>query len=299
MHDALSFSGPYILTNKENQKKSILLARNPYYTHTNRPYFFDQVRFGFGTTNNEIYKVINPDIFLSDERTSGKNTEWNTYIRPAFYGAFMNAERLPVSLRRTLFQDVLGTIDTRDESLMSEENIFLGDIPNAPRTAKESTFFQAVSALGYSFGGTFQAPVAQPETTPKKALKYITDPGKVSPLFVSNATIDLRGTVPAGTTRVIVNDYTLRNFVPAKKTFVYTAKKEFGNLVVGQNIFRASFYAGTKLLAEEAVIIYHDTNTANLDVMKAKWEKDNTTTPAPVAAPVPTNLDPKKLYNRE
>lgn len=145
--DTLSFSGPYIFTNKENQKKSIFLARNPYYTHTNRPYFFDQVRFGFGMTNNEIYKVINPDILLSDTPSEKKNTQWNTYIRPVFYGAFMNAEKLPVSLRKTIFLDILGTIDTKDQSLMVEENVFLGDIPNAPRTTTESTFFQAVSAL--------------------------------------------------------------------------------------------------------------------------------------------------------
>lgn len=83
-----------------------------------------------------------------------------------------------------------------------------------------------------------------------------------------------------------------------KRTFVYTAKKEFTNLAVGQNIFRVSFYGGTKLIAEESVIIYHDTDAAALEKMKKTWEVKNTTAPAaPVVAP--KNLDSKKLYNRE
>lgn len=298
INDTLSFSGPYVFTNKEDQKKSIFLARNPYYTHTNRPFFFDQVRFGFGTKNSEIYKVITPDIILSDANTDGKNTQWNSYIRPAFQGAFINAARVPLSLRKSLYQDIFGTIDTKDASLMPEENVFLWDIPNSPRTTNQSTFFQAVSALGYSYGGTFQAPENKPTTTPKKPLSYITNPGNVSPLFVANPTIDIRWTAPAGTTKVIINDYTLRNFVAKKRTFVYTAKKEFTNLTTGQNIYRVSFYGGTKLLAEESVTIYHDTDQAGLEKMKTNWEKENTTAPAaPVV--VPTNLDPKKLYNRE
>lgn len=297
IHDTLSFSGPYVFTSKEDQKKSIFLARNPYYTHTNRPFFFDQVRFGFGSKNSEIYKVITPDIILSDTNTDAKNAQWNSYIRPAFQAAFINAARVPLSLRKSLYQDIFGTIDTKDISLMPEENIFLWDIPNAPRIINESSFFQAVSALGYSYGGTFQAPENTPTTTPKKPLSYITNPGNVSPLFVSNPTIDIRWTAPAGTTKVIINDYTLRNFIPKKGTFVYTAKKEFTNVTIGQNIYRVSFYADTKLLAEESVIIYHDTDQANLEKIKTTWEQENTT--APVAPVAPTNLDPKKLYNRD
>ena len=64
VQDSFSFSGPYMYTMKEED--TIFLSRNPYYTHTNRPFYFDQVRFGFGLSNDEIYDVINPDILLSD-----------------------------------------------------------------------------------------------------------------------------------------------------------------------------------------------------------------------------------------
>jgi hypothetical protein len=69
------------------------------------------------------------------------------YIRPVFYGAFMNATTLPVALRKTLFSDVLAHIDAKDDTIMSEENIFLGDIPNSPRASTENAFFQTIFGL--------------------------------------------------------------------------------------------------------------------------------------------------------
>jgi hypothetical protein len=296
LNPTLAFSGPYIYTDKEEKKETIFLGRNPYYTHTNRPFFFDQVRFGFGTTNDEIYDVINPDVLLTDHHIDTKNAPEHKYIRPVFYGAFMNATNLPVSLRKSIFSDVLAHIDAKDDTIMPEENIFLGDIPNSARASTDNAFFQTVFALGYSFGGTFQAPENKPQAT-KKALKYITAPGNVSPLFVSNSTFDVRGTAPAGTTKVIVNDYTLRNFSARNRNFSYTTKKEFGNLITGQNTYRVSFYAGTKIIDEESVNIYHSTDVAALDKMKAEWELANAPTPQPVVPP--KDLDPKKLYNRD
>jgi hypothetical protein len=75
-------------------------------------------------------------------------------------------------------------MDMSDSHIMPTENVFLGDVPNSPRSAKESSFFQAVSALGYSYGGTFQAPETLPTSPPKQSLSYITHPGKESPIFV-------------------------------------------------------------------------------------------------------------------
>lgn len=280
-----------MFTDKEQREDTIFLTRNPSYIHTNRPFFFDQIRFGFGQTNSDIYDVINPDLLLTDDTLKIKNNQLHKYIRPVFYGAFMNASTLPVSLRKSIFYDIFGSLDTKDETIMPEENIFLGDIPNSPRTAGENAFFQTVFSLGYSFGGTFQAPENKPQPSPKTPLKYITSPGNVSPLFVSTPTIIIGGTAPSGTTKVIVNDYTLRNFSSRQRTFAYTAKKEFGNLITGQNTFRVSFYAGSKLLAEEAVAIYHTIDTVELDKMRAEWDKAHT--PAPVPVVIPKDLDPK------
>jgi|GEM_PF-927620 len=45
LKEILSFSGPYVYTTKQEKKETVFLTRNPYYTHTNRPFYFDQVRF--------------------------------------------------------------------------------------------------------------------------------------------------------------------------------------------------------------------------------------------------------------
>ncbi len=123
--NAFSFSGPYITAHKEEREDTIFLSRNPSYIHTNRPFFFDQVRFGFGQTNKEIYDVINPDMLLTDNTLRMKNNQLHKYIRPVFYGAFMNASTLPVSLRKSIFYDIFASINTKDDTLMPEENIFL------------------------------------------------------------------------------------------------------------------------------------------------------------------------------
>ncbi len=94
-----------------------------------------------------------------------------------------------------------------------------------------------------------------------------------------------------------MNDYTLKSFSTRKRTFSYTAKKEFGNLTTGQNTYRVSFYAGTKIIAEESVSIYHAVDGAALDKMRTEWETANAPKPEPVV--VPKDLDPKKLYNRK
>lgn len=255
------------------------------------------MRFGFGETNADIYDIINPDILLTDTATELKEPA-RPYTRPLFWSAFMNTEKLPISLRKALFYDVFGAMDRADPTLKPEENVFLGEIPNTPRTASESIFFQTVFSLGYSFGGTFQAPENAPAPAPTKPLTYITTPGNVTPLFIGNPTVEIRGTAPVGTTQVIVNDYTLRNFTSRRRAFGYTAKKEFGNLVTGLNTYRVSFYGGTKLLAEESISIYHHTDAGELAKLKTEWEKTNApAAPAPVVAP--QNLDPKKLYNRD
>lgn len=41
-------------------------------------------------------------------------------------------------------------------------------------------------------------------------LTYVTQPGNVSPLFLSADLMDIQGAVPAGTNKVVVNDYALQ-----------------------------------------------------------------------------------------
>lgn len=44
--ESMSWSGPYVYPDlKKADKRIFLLTRNPFYTHTNRPFYFDQVRF--------------------------------------------------------------------------------------------------------------------------------------------------------------------------------------------------------------------------------------------------------------
>ncbi len=101
------------------------------------------------------------------------------------YGIYVNAESIPKSLRKALFFDVFNTLDISKDHLIPRDNIFLGEIQNTPKDTTETLFSQTASALGYTLGGTAPLP---PPTKPAEpvlaSLKYISQPGNVSPLFL-------------------------------------------------------------------------------------------------------------------
>ena len=107
----------------------------------------------------------------------------------------MNSTTIPNTLRTAIFNDIFNTLQIeKNDALLPEENIFLGEIPNSPRKSTESLFFNAVFNLGYNFGGA--APAKTPEQTPvehtladfQKPLKYFTNPSSVTPGFASSET---------------------------------------------------------------------------------------------------------------
>ncbi len=294
----ISYNGPYIYSSKDNTQNSLLVVRNPFYTHTNRPFYFDQVRFGFGETNKDIYRAINPDIILSDKE-DGLSGAVSKYIRPVFWWAFLNTSKLSASFRKTLYHDILWTLDLEDESIFKEENIFLWEVPNTPRTLDGSTFVQTVTSLGFTYGGSIQTPVVTERPASKKNLSYISSPGKESPLFLSNPSIDLSGSIPAGTTRVVVNGYTLRSFDANSGEFTYLIRPEFQNIIVGENTYTVSFYNNDQLIAEESLTIHHNSNTEELAQSEQTWKEANTIKEEIHSEPTASALDPKKLYNAD
>jgi hypothetical protein len=127
------------------------------------------------------------------------------------YGIYLNSERIPKALRKALMHDVIGSLDISLDGLIPHKNIFFGEVQNPEQEKTEPLFFQTVFSLGYTFGGTAPLPAPTQNVAPKYiSLKYISQPSNVSPLFSSSETIDIQGTAPAGTDKVVVNDYALQ-----------------------------------------------------------------------------------------
>lgn len=106
------------------------MKQNPYYKHTETLQYFDQIRFGFGDTKEEVDDIINADILLTD--THENQSEEHTYIRPLIYGIFLNSTRIPNTMRTAMVNDIFSKLPREiiDETLFKEEkNIFLGEIP--------------------------------------------------------------------------------------------------------------------------------------------------------------------------
>lgn len=263
-------------------------------------YFLDKVRFGFGDTQKKVKKSISPDVWIGDVSDVGSSFVEEKYSRPVVYGVYLNTERLAKALRKALFYDVIDRIEFSKDRLIPRENIFLGEVQNAPKDSVESLFFQTAFSLGYTFGGTAPLPPPAKAASPKfDSLKYIIQPGTVSPLFLSSDLVEIQGTAPVGTTKVVVNDYALQGFRLDKRSFSYKARKEFKNLVEGENVYKIQFFKGTKLLAEEKLTVFHSTDTAKLNTIKQEWTEKNTpVVELAVITPPPAETDPKKLYDK-
>lgn len=120
----------------------------------------------------------------------------------------------------------------------------------------------------------------------------------MTPLFMTEAETEITGKTPEGTTRVTVNNYALKGFNARTKQFSYRVKKEFNNLVLGENLYRVIFYAGNKQIGEETLTIYHHTIAEELAQIKTEWKQKNTPKVIPKPVVIDPTLDPKKLYAR-
>ncbi|MEI6711015.1 MAG: hypothetical protein WCK88_01925 [bacterium] len=216
------------------------------------------------------------------------------------YGIYLNADRIPKALRKAISNDVINHIEFPKDHLIPYENIFLGEVPNAPKDNSEPLFFQTAFSLGYTFGGTAPLPASVKPASPKlDVLKYITQPGTVSPLFLSSDLIDIQGTAPLNTKKVVVNGYPLQGFRLDNRHFSYKARKEFKNLVEGENIYTVQFFSNIKLISEEKLTVFYSSDTAKLNTLQQEWTEKNTpVVEPPVTTPPIAGTDPKKLYDK-
>lgn len=295
-----SFSGPFVFYTHDERKNTYLLRRNPYYGHEGLIQYFDQIRVGFWVDEESLLDTIDADIVIGKHEAFDDSFVRKDYIRPIFYGVFFNVA-LAKPLRTAIVNGVLPSIDTKNPDVMPEPNIFLGDIQNTPTVGTDALFAQAATSLGYSYGGSAIAPVEPTVSNVVlvKNLQYVTSPGAMTPLFMSDATIDIGGKTPANTTRVVVNDYTLKNFNARSSQFTYKAQKELGNLINGENIYKILFFNGNNQIASEDITVYYHPDTNELAKIKADWKEKNTPKAEPKPVVISTSLDAKKLYSRE
>jgi len=102
-------------------------------------------------------------------------------------------------------------------------------------------------------------------TTPNDGKDWITNKSK----------FEIKGSVPANTTKIIVNNYTLKKFKPHHTEWAYAVNKKYHNLKEGQNIYKIYVVnkKGIKKLIDEIKITYYS-NKDDYDKAIKKIEKD-------------------------
>ncbi|MFH0838049.1 MAG: FecR domain-containing protein [Patescibacteria group bacterium] len=128
------------------------------------------------------------------------------------------------------------------------------------------------------------ATASAPEATATGGVK-ITSPNNGENLVTSETAFEIRGEVPAGTAKVIVNDYSLQGFSEGGTTFLYRASSTLGTLEIGElNTYTVKAYdADDKLLG---------TASMTIDVESSETGNGNPVITMPTSAPTyTTTLD--------
>jgi ABC-type transport system substrate-binding protein len=296
-------SWPYSLSKIDQDQQIILLKQNPYFKATDMTQYFDQIRFGFGTTKKEINKIINADVLLSD--LPFEINQANPYIRPSLYGVFLNSSSIPNSLRSAIFSDILTPLSQKNiinsSYYKTENNLFLWEIPAEISKWTEKALNKALAELGYYLGWEkpkeSTAPILPTYDAHEETLVYINKPSNKNPIFSSMSTVEISWDVPKWTTKVLVNKYALKSFNSRTKHFTYTAKKEYKNLINGVNVYKVEFFSWAKPLWQESLTVYYNNDIAELEKMKTEWLKTfPTTSPETPIGNTSNKLEPDKLY---
>jgi len=100
------------------------------------------------------------------------------------------------------------------------------------------------------------------EIEPPKTGIILTSPGKNGETIeiLEEPTL-IKGKVPEGTTKVMINDYTLGKFAPGDRVFKYNASREFGTLEEGSNTYNI-VAIGADEEWEATLILVFDESTA-------------------------------------
>lgn len=107
-----------------------------------------------------------------------------------------------------------------------------------------------------------EAPFIVPEKTDEENPLQITAPGKNGSTITTNESpVRIKGTVPAGTTKVMVNGYTLSQFVTGNTEFLYVANADWQTLKEGENVYTIIALGADEERYEAKITVLYKTGT--------------------------------------
>lgn len=206
-----------------------------------------------------------------DDENFGQRFTKEEILTPDFVGAFINSERILPERRQVLASLINTIVQNSENKLQKIKNPFFTDSSiiqpigeDLDSELQKVGYFRKKNLPKLNPTGTGTlikpensipkvAPVpVSPIVTPPitktdgkstvKTLSYIYLPGKNSIVSLPYASeIQIEGRVPKNVTRVYINDYQLKGYVPGDTKFVYRARVEIGNLKKGTNTYVLSF----------------------------------------------------------
>lgn len=298
----MSFSGPFAFVGREYDPEygveKVILERNEFYglekiyvARFTLKFFNSQA--DLARSRDALHVIYSPD--QGGPASDSPRLADVPFLRPQYYAFFLNAESLPLPLRRALTSSVFpvasAAVPVRDAAAVTDP--FLGSF--RPAVSSGSDVASALAEMGYFrkdewvrrlslTGAAVAAPAAVPAPAAKPAavaqkLSWWRAPA-VSPTFTGANNVLLSGTVPEGTDAVGVNGYRLSKFAAGDKVFYYRAAVSQGTLKEGRNEFKARFLKDGKELASETAVVQYAAEAAALEAARAAWEGSSAPAPA-------------------
>ncbi len=279
-------SGPYILSetvlDKEYGFERITLVRNE---KSSQSTWLDKIHFKFFKDisslerGSETLSIVIPPAKNENVNLGPRFKEY-TYTNYEYFSVFLNTDTMSRALRNSIHWQIGTSFSSGNinEWHTRVDNIFWSWGALLP-SGTLKWFPDLLRDLGYTKKSEMIAKLNKESTTVSGELvfpntKYWTNKAKVNTLFVNEDPTELilTGNVPLNTESVTINGYTLREFSPGNKIFVYKASTIWGTLAEWKNVYNMILKLSNGNSLTEALTVYISKDQSKLDGYKKELQ---------------------------
>lgn len=270
-------SGPYTygetITDQEYGFDRITLIRNEKWAQST---WLDKINFKFFKDlpslerSTETLTIVIPPV--KNERLEiGPRFREYLYTNYEYFGVFLNTKSMSRILRNSLHWQI-GTYFSGNiaDDHKRVDTIFQSGWALLP-TENLKGFSDVLRELGYTKKTEILSKMELSSTTVSgeatyETAKYWSNKANVTTLFVADPTKELilSGNIPANTTSVSINGYTLQEFIPGNTTFAYKVTTASGTLIEGRNTYILTLGQGEWKSNTETLTLYLSTDPVKM-----------------------------------
>lgn len=266
-------SGPFLfgeaVDDTEYNFHNIVLEKNPNYKKT---VWLDRLRVRIFADSASLQRGINtveiiiPPASQSNITLPKSYTAFN-YSKYEYFGNFFQTNRIDPNLRAIILSHLALRFKESGPEISKYtpvNSLFLDGAEITGKKNPQMDLATFMSEKGYKKKSAWLTEVNNISTTLERGgnvakLKYFKNGNSASILYSDDpkGEISLHGRVPATTTSVTINNYTLKEYPAGNTEFVYKISTDAGTLKNGKNIYTLKLAQKDGTVLTEELTIYH------------------------------------------